>query len=185
MGIKLNVGISKKIGLPDYGSAGSQCNVELELDNSTLDRPKEFHRQVHEAYAACRSAVEDELDNHRVGVKQDARPTPPPKTDYNESRFPVSPKQLDFIGKLSKGIKGLGTYRTKNRLLYLYGTWARIVAKLIALALLIGGVIFCGGVARADISELGFDATACTFDRSIWWFILNLILIILLGLPAT
>jgi len=69
--------------------------------------------------------------------------------------------------------------------LYMYGGQARIVAKLIALALLIGGVIFCCGVARADVSELGIDTTICTVDKSIWWFILNLILIILLGLPAS
>ena len=87
MGIKLNLGISKKIGLPDYGSAGSQCNLEIELDSSALDRPEEFHRRVQEAYAACRSAVEDELGNHRANntAKQDNRPTPPPKTEYSNS----------------------------------------------------------------------------------------------------
>ena len=124
MGITLNLGISKKIGLPDYGSAGSSCNVEIELDASALDHPDEFHRRVREAYAACRAAVEDELGNHRTGAKPDTRPTPPPKTEYrnspppeyrnsapsserNDNRFPVSPKQLTFIGQLSKGIKGL------------------------------------------------------------------------------
>jgi len=69
--------------------------------------------------------------------------------------------------------------------MYMYGGQARTAAKIIALALLIGGVIFCCGVARADVSDLGLDATTCTVDRSIWWFIINLILIILLGLPAT
>lgn len=115
MGIKLNVGISKKIGLPDYSSAGSQCNLEIELDSSALDRPEEFHRRVQEAYAACRSAVEDELANHRTKPNRDTRPTTTPKTEYrnsttperNDNRNPVSAKQMDFIGKLSKGIKGL------------------------------------------------------------------------------
>ncbi len=119
MGIKLNLGISKKIGLPDYGSAGSSCNLEIELDTAALDRPEEFHRRVREAYSACRSAVEDELQNHRQHVtKTDNRPTTPPKTEYsnshrnsqssrNDNRYPVSVKQLDFIGKLSKGIRGL------------------------------------------------------------------------------
>ena len=126
MGIKLNVGISKKIGLPDYGSAGSQCNLEIELDNAALDRPEEFHRRVREAYTACRSAVEDELGNHRIGgaPKQDTRPSVPSKTEYrnsppqerndnhrNGNRFPVSAKQLDFIGKLSKGIRGLSAQK--------------------------------------------------------------------------
>ena len=117
MGIKLNVGVSKKIGLPDYGSAGSTCNLELELDNAALDRPEEFHRRVREAYAACRSAVEDELGNHRAKgtTTHDTRPTPPPKTEYrnsppperNENRFPISSKQLNFIVQLTKAVKGL------------------------------------------------------------------------------
>ena len=129
MGIKLNLGISKKIGLPDYGSAGSQCNVEVELDSSALERPEEFHNRVQELYAACRSAVEDELANHRNKAVQDNRPTPPPKTEYrnsspperNDNRFPVSPKQLDFISKLSKGIKGLTAQRLDEYCQVTYG----------------------------------------------------------------
>lgn len=119
MSIKLNLGISKKIGLPDYGSAGSSCNMEIELDMSALDRPEEFHRRVREAYAACRSAVEDELGNHRTRAtqKQHAQPTPPPQTEYrksspperSENRYPASEKQMTFIGRLSGGIKGLST----------------------------------------------------------------------------
>lgn len=34
MPITLNVGLSKKIGLPDYGSLGASCNVQVELDGS-------------------------------------------------------------------------------------------------------------------------------------------------------
>ncbi len=119
MGIKLNVGISKKIGLENYGSAGGSCNVEIELDNAALDHPEEFHRRVREAYAACRSAVEDELANHRnhAAPKQDTRPTPSPKTEYrnsppperNDNRFPASEKQMKFIGQLCRGIKGLSS----------------------------------------------------------------------------
>ena len=33
MTIKINVGVNKKIGLPDYGSAGSHCVIEVEADN--------------------------------------------------------------------------------------------------------------------------------------------------------
>jgi hypothetical protein len=90
MSIKLNVGFSKKIGQENYGSAGSSCNLDLELDASTLDHPEEFHRRVREAYAACRSAVEDELANHRSGgtARQDTRPTPPSQVEYRNSPPP-------------------------------------------------------------------------------------------------
>ncbi len=122
MGIKLNVGISKKIGLPDYGSAGSQCNLELELDNAALDRPEEFHRRVREAYAACRSAVEDELRNHQAKSQQESKQTPQeqPTSTSNTSAsngrgsFGPSSKQREYIQRLAGQVKGFSNQKLEN-----------------------------------------------------------------------
>ena len=46
MTIKINVGVNKKIGLPDYGSAGGHCNIEIEADNSILDNAEQFLQRV-------------------------------------------------------------------------------------------------------------------------------------------
>ena len=62
MPTKVSIGLSKKRGLPDYGSLGASCHVELELDGQILEGdPVRFRQHVERAYAACRSAVEDEL----------------------------------------------------------------------------------------------------------------------------
>ena len=59
--LKLNVGTSKKIGQPDYGSAGASCNLEVELDPGLFQDLEGLHIVVRRAYAACNQAVNDEL----------------------------------------------------------------------------------------------------------------------------
>jgi hypothetical protein len=62
MPMKLNVGVSRKVGLPDYGSVGASCNLELELDSGLLERDLEaFHTRIRGAYVAAHQAVHDEL----------------------------------------------------------------------------------------------------------------------------
>ena len=62
MALKLHVGFSKKLGLPDYSSVGATCGVEIELDGSLLQNDLEaFQRHARHAYSACAQAVQDEL----------------------------------------------------------------------------------------------------------------------------
>ncbi|WP_164104577.1 hypothetical protein [Candidatus Laterigemmans baculatus] len=62
MSMKLNVGLSRKIGESNYGSRGASCHVEVELDFATLSHdPARFQQRAQEAFAACRQAVEEEL----------------------------------------------------------------------------------------------------------------------------
>ena len=66
MPMKLSIGLSKKIGLPDYGSLGATCNLELELDQQLITEDLDgFHDRVRRTFIACRQAVEDELAHHR------------------------------------------------------------------------------------------------------------------------
>jgi hypothetical protein len=62
MPLKLNVGVSRKVGLPEFSSAGASCNLELELDGTLLERDLDgLQSQIRGAYAAARQAVHDEL----------------------------------------------------------------------------------------------------------------------------
>ena len=71
MPLTLNVGVSKKIGQPDYGSLGASCHVEVELDAGLLCGDSELLQQrVRQAYAACGQAVNDELARHQHGPTQ-------------------------------------------------------------------------------------------------------------------
>ena len=59
--LKLNVGTNRKIGQPDFGSAGASCNLELELDTALFQDLEGLQQVVRRAYAACNQSVQDEL----------------------------------------------------------------------------------------------------------------------------
>jgi hypothetical protein len=123
MPLKLNVGLSKKIGLPDYGSLGASCHVEVELDGFLLQHDVDtFHRHVKNADVACAQAVNDELARERTGDQATHQETvaaevPPPHSPPNgngssgNNGHHASQKQLDYINQLARQIKGLGVRR--------------------------------------------------------------------------
>ena len=66
MPLKVNVGLSKKIGLPHYGSLGASCHVEVELDSALLFADLDgFQEKVKRAYVACNQAVSDEIQRQQ------------------------------------------------------------------------------------------------------------------------
>ncbi len=69
MSLKLNLGLSKKVGLPDYGSLGASCHVEFEADPSLLFHDRTgFQAQVRDAYAACQEAVQEQLASQNAAA---------------------------------------------------------------------------------------------------------------------
>jgi hypothetical protein len=126
MALKLNVGISKKVGLPDYGSLGTFCNVEVEVDSSLIFVDLDaFHQKVRQAYVACSQAVKDELARQTSSMPTSSQsPTAPNNGNSamngncngnghskaaNGSR--VSQKQLNYANQLAGQIPGLGIRR--------------------------------------------------------------------------
>jgi hypothetical protein len=80
MPMKLNVGVSQKVGLPNYGSVGASCNLEMELDAGLLEKDLDaFHDRIRAAYVAAHQAVHDELArlhppaNSGIGAPSPAR----------------------------------------------------------------------------------------------------------------
>ncbi len=78
--LKLTTSISKKIGMPDYGSRGAAVSLEVELDTCLIDDPATLSERIRHAFDIARQEVDAELaksnganggDNHR-----DHRPQP-------------------------------------------------------------------------------------------------------------
>jgi hypothetical protein len=107
MPLKLNVGLSKKIGLPRFGSLGASCHLEFELPVHQLERdPTGFHSQIAETFAACRQAVEEELARHAVVSVHDPPPPANGHTSHSATggsttdtplRRPATPSQVRAI----------------------------------------------------------------------------------------
>jgi hypothetical protein len=113
MPLKLNVGIQKKHGLPNYSSVSTACFIELELDQSLLvDDLVAFQNRVQRTYAACREAVETELARQLNGNLTDpagngamapdgSRGPRPSRSRRGAEHRPASRKQLAYIEKLA------------------------------------------------------------------------------------
>ena len=139
MTIKINVGVNKKIGLPDYGSAGSHCNIEIEADNSILDNPDQFFQRVQDACELARQSVDEELAHHRPGTstansraepqRQEYRNNDNSRSDNNSggNRYIASAKQQQFIASLVKGVKGLD-WKTLDK--YCNSKWGNNTSQL-------------------------------------------------------
>src|SRR3954465_1502926 len=84
MPLRLSVGVSKKMGLPEYSSAGAHCDLEVELDLGLLDDLETFHERVRDAYVACHQAVNDELARLRAQAMPPAQaPATPSRSDVH------------------------------------------------------------------------------------------------------
>jgi len=59
--LKLNAGVSRKVGLPGYSSASASCTIEAELDSSLLQDHEGFQIVVQRAYQSCEKAVQDQI----------------------------------------------------------------------------------------------------------------------------
>jgi len=122
----ITAGLTKKIGLRDYGSLGASCNITFEADHGLLDTDLDaFHRKVKNAFIACRQAVLDELarEANASANSNNGAPLAEPAKPANGSNgngangngqrngangHRISDKQLTFIRQLAGGIKGLG-----------------------------------------------------------------------------
>ena len=62
MAIRANVSFSQKLGQRDFGSVGTGCSLEVELDSTLLAKdPAQLQERLVVAYLTCRQAVQQQL----------------------------------------------------------------------------------------------------------------------------
>jgi hypothetical protein len=62
MPLKLNIGLSRKVGDANYGSRGASVNVELEVDSSLVVEPAKFHERIRQVFGLVRTSLAEELN---------------------------------------------------------------------------------------------------------------------------
>ena len=125
MPLKLHVSVNKKIGLPEYRSAGAACGIELELDQSLLAvDPDGLQSRVRQAYAACSQAVNEELERQKVGTSH-GNDTPTAtesrRTAHQTNGHGASEKQLSYARQLAGQIDGLGVRKLETLAQKMFG----------------------------------------------------------------
>ena len=79
MSVKLNIGLSRKVGEASFGSRGASINLEVELDNGVLNDPGQLRDRVQDLYVLARQSVDEELQR-----PAEAGPSEPSHTNGNE-----------------------------------------------------------------------------------------------------
>jgi len=79
MSVKLNIGLSRKVGEASFGSRGASINLEVELDNGILNDPDQLRDRVQDLYVLARQSVDEELQR-----PAEAGPSEPSHTNGNE-----------------------------------------------------------------------------------------------------
>lgn len=65
MTTRLSVGITRKVGQPNYGSACATCQLEIEIDNTLMnDHSDTLTERIRRTFDVCRREVETELLQH-------------------------------------------------------------------------------------------------------------------------
>ena len=61
MPMNLNVGLSRKVGEPNYGSRGATVNLELEVDSTLAAEPDRLQDRIRELFGFAKMSIDEEL----------------------------------------------------------------------------------------------------------------------------
>lgn len=64
MPLKLNVGLSRKVGESNYGSRGASVNVEMELESTLVGDPAKLQERIRQLFWIVRASLTEELNGN-------------------------------------------------------------------------------------------------------------------------
>src|SRR6476659_2972946 len=61
MPLKLSIASSRKVGEPSFGSRGATVGLEMEVDSSLVDHPRQLHEKIRRLFRLAKQSVDLEL----------------------------------------------------------------------------------------------------------------------------
>ena len=92
--MQIKIGVNKKLGQPNFGSAGASCEITLDLSEQTVsDHPDSLVTEIRRAYALAEEAVQEQLLPARQAAcampDSPDRREPPPRIEPERPRPPA------------------------------------------------------------------------------------------------
>ena len=95
MPMKLNVGLSRKVGEANYGSRGATVNLELEVDSTLASEPERLQERIRELFGLANASIDEELhveptQSAAKSQRSTAQPATPPRQQHATGRNEAS-----------------------------------------------------------------------------------------------
>lgn len=109
MPLKVNVGLSRKVGEPSFGSRGANVNLEIELDQSLLNQPEQLQARIRQLFGMLRISLMQELQTgaaaesaaHLPSASGNGSPGKSPSNSRSSVR-PATPSQAKALYAISR-----------------------------------------------------------------------------------
>ena len=79
MPLKLNIGLSRKVGEPNFGSRGASINLEMELESAVVTEPAKLQDRIRKMFNLVRTSLTEELNGGSVEHSKEGTSVPPPR----------------------------------------------------------------------------------------------------------
>jgi len=120
MPLKLNIGLARKVGEPNYSSRGASVNVEMELESALIYEPVKLKDRIRQLFDVVRSSVTEELNSHGNNSGNDNGQTRNGDTNGNSNGAGHSPQngtsQTSARPATSSQVKAILAIAAKQRL---------------------------------------------------------------------
>ena len=111
--LKLNVGLSRKVGEANYGSRGASVNLELEVESGLASDPDALRDRARQLFRMARASVDEELNGngHSSNGNQTEIKQLSTGNGGGGNGHRATDKQLGYARQLAGQIQGLGVRR--------------------------------------------------------------------------